>query len=189
MPKIFIIIIVVLILGGVGLWYFAPGERENEKKPSWLETSQQSADSPAQKTSNNYSARKIKSSKARAILLINPQAFPEGADVNKITQAEVEWLNKTETLQTLLRSPACKSLPGDLLAEIQSQPNKYIQARAAGNSSFIELDVQSGSQNLAGQLAKAIANAYIGYARANNLPPGKTAQAKAILLTRVVPLD
>lgn len=189
MPKIFIIIIVLLILGGVGLWYFSPGGSENEKPPAWLENSQQSADSPPKKTSSDYSDRSVKGSKARAILLINPQAFPEGADVNKIAQEEAEWLNKPKTLQTLLRSPSCKNLPTDLLAEVQSYPNKYIQAKAAGNSSFIELDVQSGSQDSAGQLARAIANAYIQYARANNLPPNRTGQADAILLTRVVPLD
>ncbi len=193
MPKIFIVIIVLLVLAGVGLWYFGPGQGENNKatpNAAHPNTAQPAAGGTNQTPRvQKISNMQVKGKKARAIMLINPQAFPEIADVNEIAKSEAKNLNQPAILQKLLQSTACDNLPADLLAELRQKPSQYIQANAAANSSFIELDVQSGSYDSAGQLAQALATAYIEYAKANNLPQDTLSQADAILLIRVVPLD
>ena len=163
MPKIFIIMALILIAGAFGLWY------------TWDDGD------------GGTSAHRGGGVQAKAILLINPQAFadepPEAMD--SIVRSYAEKLNEPETMRRILSSPYMQTIPPKLLNAVRASPRRYVSSAPTAGASFVEISIRGcKSADQAERLARAFAKAFILLQ-----PAGSTGEPSPIILTRVVRTD
>ncbi len=164
MPRIFIIMALILIAGAFGLWY------------TW--------DDGDGGTSTRRGRGGVQ---AKAILLINPQAFaaesPEAMD--RIVRSYAEKLNEPGTIRRVLSSPLMQSIPPKLLNAVRASPRRYVSSAPTAGASFVEISIRGcGSADQAERLARAVAKAFILLQ-----PAGSTGEPSPIILNRVVRTD